>query len=128
LVAGSDALVTVAEVAIALAGFSAVVAVFRRTQGAAWTPAEVNGLWIMMEVSFGLIFLSLLPLALEQTALAGKLLWAVACGVLGTFTALAPWVWLFRMHRWGVRARRPYIFRTVFSVSLVGGLVEGSAD
>lgn len=114
---GSDALVAIAEVAIALAGFSAVVAVFRRTQGAAWTRAEVNGLWIMMEVSFGLIFLSLLPLALEQTALAGKLLWAVACVVLGTFTLLDPWVWVFRMNRWRVRARRPYVFR---SARLVG--------
>lgn len=81
---GEDALLTVAEFAVAIAGFTSVVVVFGH-RGGEWRPVDrfriANALW----QSFGAGFFALLPSALQLLGLEGEGLWRVASALLMTF-------------------------------------------
>lgn len=58
---------TLAEVAVAITGFSSLVVVFRGSTGA-WTRQDYIGLSFVLSWSIGCIFLSLLPILLVEFA------------------------------------------------------------
>ena len=72
---------TIAEVAVTLAGFAALVALFRQRAGGAWTPAALSGLRFMIELSIMLIVLALLPLALRLLGVAEVTVWQSASAI-----------------------------------------------
>ncbi len=84
---GSEALSTIAELALGLAGFTGIVAVFGRRPGRL-RPVEAYRLVILLSISCGAMFLALLPFALHRTGLEGETLWAVASGALAAYTVL----------------------------------------
>lgn len=78
-----DALLTLAEVAVALAGFSSVVVLFRRGGvQSEWRPEDRFRFRVMLEASLLAAFFALLPLAISGLGVRGPLLWRVSSGLL----------------------------------------------
>ena len=84
-----DLLQTLAEVSVALAGFSGVVTVFGRRHTGEWDSADRLHLSFMLETSFAVLFLSLLPFALLAVELSPRSTWTIMSGVLAAFLAVA---------------------------------------
>ncbi len=78
-----DTLLTLAEVAVALAGFSGVVTAFQ-TRGRPWSRFDSVRLWNLLRFSLALLFFSLLPLAWLA---AGESPWVVCSAVFGLTAA-----------------------------------------
>ena len=111
-----DSLYNIAEVSIALAGFSGLVAVFRSERLGSWLPRERFLFWLLLAFTLGAVFFSLLPVALLGLHLSEKAVWGVSSSLLSIYlvgmyvVALAAHV---RMNRGGYRTSRPaawYIF------------------
>ena len=62
----NDILVLVAELAVAIAGFSSVVVALGRRPVAEWLPGEQRNLRILLQVSAIAILFSLFPLILQR--------------------------------------------------------------
>lgn len=75
---GADVLLTIAEVAVAFAGFASVVVLFQHRDPRRWPPAVVVRLRTMIESSLVTLLSSLLPFALFHFGLADQALWATA--------------------------------------------------
>jgi hypothetical protein len=91
-----DILLTMAEVAIALAGFAGVVTAFQRQSTGHWPPGSRIRFFAMVENSLGAFAFSLIPLAFLVAEVPAGTTWT-ACSVL-----LA----LFIMTRWVLSVRR----------------------
>ena len=78
----TQTLETIAEVAIALAGFSGIVAVLGQRSSGKWSPTERVRLRLLLEVSLLAVFLSFLPsLMLRGTSPIAA--WRISNGVCG---------------------------------------------
>jgi hypothetical protein len=69
---------TLAEVAIALAGFTGVVAVLGRRASGAWPPLDLLRLHMLLATSVGVLMLSFIPALLEALNISGTSLWQIA--------------------------------------------------
>ena len=118
-----DALSTIAEIALGLAGFSGVVVVLGRQPGA-FSRVEAGRLVLLLVSSIGAMFLALLPLSLAPLELSDSLLWRVSAG---TFTAFCLGYGLIGRSRVRiVRAHAPEIYSlavSVFNYATVGTAV-----
>lgn len=91
---GADVLLTIAEVAVAFAGFASVVVLFQHRDPARWPQAVVVRLRTMVEGSLATLFSALLPFVLHHLGLSDKPLWAIASLVLAlAYLAFAASVW-----------------------------------
>lgn len=86
---GSEYLYTIAEVSIAVVGFSAVVVVFRRRGGEALSQAELELISFMIERGFAALFLSLLPMLLSHIGVPTAGVWTVSSGALALYLVIA---------------------------------------
>jgi hypothetical protein len=77
----NETLRTLAEVAVALTGFTGIVAVLGRRAGGEWTPLELLRLRMLLETSLAVLFLALLPLLLQALRPSEASLWRVGNGV-----------------------------------------------
>ena len=77
-----DALVLIAELAVAIAGFSSVVVALDNRAVRDWSPFQRHNLRILLQVSALTIFFALFPL-IFQRAMAGPASWKWALGVYG---------------------------------------------
>jgi len=77
----SETLRTLAEVAVALTGFTGIVAVLGRRAGGEWAPLEMLRLRMLLETSLGVLFLSLLPLVMQTLRPSEQSLWRVSNGL-----------------------------------------------
>ena len=84
---GREAISGIAEVAVALAGFSGLFAVFRRGRGEQLAETERQALLVMLAVSLGAAVLSLAPLPLLLFGMPESIVWLLACLSLGLFVA-----------------------------------------
>ena len=75
---------TIAEVSIALAGFTGVVAVLGSRRDHQWTPEERLQLRTLVETSMTALFLSFAPSVLGQVMSSETAIWRVANFLLGT--------------------------------------------
>ena len=71
-----QALQTIAEVAIALAGFASLVAVIRQRGSVGWSPRALAGFRFMVELSLSAVVFSIVPFWLSSLALTEPLVWA----------------------------------------------------
>ena len=94
-----DLLQTLAEVAVALAGFSGVVTVFGRRHTGEWDPVDRLHLSFMLETSFAVLFLSILPFALLALDLSPRSTWATMSGVFAAFLVAVDAAAFFRWRR-----------------------------
>lgn len=79
----SETLRTLAEVAVALTGFTGIVAVLGRRAGGEWSPLELLRLRMLLETSLGVLFLSLLPVLLLTLRPSQETLWRVSNSLQG---------------------------------------------
>jgi hypothetical protein len=79
----SETLRTLAEVAVALTGFTGIVAVLGRRAGGEWSPLELLRLRMLLETSLGVLFLSLLPVLLLTLRLSQETVWRVSNALQG---------------------------------------------
>ena len=75
-----DALTTVAEIAIAIAGFSGIAAVLGRRSDGEWAPTDVLRLRLLLRASFAIVILCFLPIVLSSASGAPKMTWALSSG------------------------------------------------
>lgn len=75
-----ETLRSLSEVAIALAGFTGIVAALGRRAGGRWSPLEWLRLRMLLETSLGVVFLSLLPVLVRQLATRQDLIWRIGNG------------------------------------------------
>ena len=117
-----DALSTIAEIALGLAGFSGVVVVLGRQPGA-FTRVEAGRLVLLLVSSIGAMFLALLPLSLAPLELSDSLLWRISAA---TFTAFCLGYWLIGRSRVRiVRTHAPEVYS--FAVSVFNYATVGTA-
>ncbi len=74
---GEGVLLTIAEVAIAFAGFSGVVVVLGR-RDIPWTAAHLATFWEMIASSLSLLILALLPFVFHYADLSESTVWALS--------------------------------------------------
>ena len=75
-----DALTTVAEIAIAIAGFSGIAAVLGRRRDGEWAPVDVFRLRLLVRISFATVLFCFLPIILSSASVVPKLTWALSSG------------------------------------------------
>ena len=73
---GSDVLLTIAELAVAFAGFASIVVLFQHRDPASWPPAVPVRLRAMVESSLATLYGALLPFLLHHLGLTEPELWA----------------------------------------------------
>jgi hypothetical protein len=78
-------LLGIAQIAVSIAGFAAIVEVVRRDGAGGWERDTFNGMVFHALVALGF---SLAPIALEELALASAPTWRVLCGALGALIAV----------------------------------------
>ncbi|MFT5501525.1 MAG: hypothetical protein ACI88G_001662 [Woeseiaceae bacterium] len=85
---------TIAEVAIAITGFTAIAAVFRRRQ-ASWSSKERLHFLILIRTSIIVLFFSFVPWLLGQIEITPDMAWRASCGLFGV-AQLADVSWYMR--------------------------------
>ena len=76
-------LIGLAQIAIALIGFSGLVSVFRRSANGVWRPDA--RFWTLLTTATGSLFFSLLPLPFLQAALSPFWTWSACSGIFAVF-------------------------------------------
>jgi hypothetical protein len=80
----TEALLAVAQIALGLAGFSAVLVALSGEPNR-WTPLDSFRITGMLTLSFGALFLSLAPLVLGFFSVSESVLWRVSAALLALF-------------------------------------------
>jgi len=115
--APEDALASIAEIAIGLAGFSGLVAAFVQSSGHSWKGDQKARIVFLVILSFAVITTSLLPSAISGLSASPALVWGIpmiACGFV-TLTSLLCWVVLSRRHHY--RLQFPKTSISILSIS-----------
>jgi hypothetical protein len=87
-VQGGEALSTIAQVGLGLAGFTGILVALGRTQTAFSRP-EVLRLLLLLVSSFGAVFLALLPFALHESGVGDVACWRLSSVALAAFTSVS---------------------------------------
>jgi hypothetical protein len=111
-----DALQSIAEIAIGLAGFSGLVAAFSQRPGQSWRADQKTRIVFLVILSFGMIICALLPYAMSGISDAPALVWGIpmvsysitAIGLLG--------YWIVLSRRRGYKLQFPLV-----SIPIVAG-------
>jgi hypothetical protein len=80
-----EILVTIAQVAVTLAGFSGVVFALGNRAGRSLSAKEESGLTHMLLTSFGPVLISLTTLVLLSSEINAELAWRLGCGITGVY-------------------------------------------
>ena len=96
-----------AELALALAGFSGVMTAFMKRPGKL-TRVEGYRIAVLLGVSFGATLLALLPIVLQQVGVEGARRWAVSSAFMVAYSAVALGVFLASSRQ--VARQAPEIF------------------
>lgn len=81
----SDVLLTLAEVAVAFAGFASVVAIFQARWTRSETPFDLFRFWVMLAFSLATLVFALLPFLLHFLGLPDSTMWRLSSALLGLF-------------------------------------------
>ena len=122
-------LLTIAQVAVTLAGFSGLVVAIRGDSPAAWHARDIWSLTWMFGTSLGALFLSLLPLLLTSFHLRDEVIWTSADFVLSIFVvffSVAMKVWGHRLTKAGHPPRVRFFPSVARLLLIVSGLLAGA--
>jgi hypothetical protein len=119
-VEGSEYLLTCAEVAVALAGFSALIIALTNRGDSSIDPVSRAVVSTLVERSLVAVFLSLFPILLSGLSIAPAHLWSICSAVLAMYIASLAW-------RAGAQRRkspetREYLPAPAFSALMIVGL------
>ena len=115
-------LVAIAQIAVALAGFSGLVVATRDASPKGWSPRDLWSLAWMFGASIGSLFLALLPSLLFFLRLRTEVVWMLASFLMAAFLvvfALTMALFSRRLSRLGERPRVRY-FSTFATLLLFG--------
>lgn len=100
-----DALLSIAEIAIGLAGFSGLVAAFGQRPGYAWKGDQKTRIVFLVILSFAMIITAILPFALSGISDSPALVWGVPMVAYSAvaLTLLSYWVVLARRHNYSLQ-------------------------
>jgi len=113
---------TIAEIGIAIAGFSGLVVVLRKNSGPL-NAIEKYRMSVLLATAFGAMFLALLPSTLQHLGLAGDIIWRTSSAFLTAFTFAFVVGWVLSSRRFFNVARE--IFSVpAFSLMTVGHLAN----
>lgn len=91
----SDLLLTISQLAVALAGFSGLIAAIRTAAADGWSPRDIWSLSWMLGASIGALVLSLLPLWLSLFEWSDETVYRVSSAVaavsIGSFVGVMAW-------------------------------------
>jgi hypothetical protein len=90
----NDIFLSIAELALAVAGFSGVITAFMKRPGKL-SIVEVYRIAVLLGITFGAVFLALLPVVLEQFGLGGTRLWTSVSTVMAVCSTIALGVFLY---------------------------------
>ena len=119
---GEDSLYNVAEIAIALAGFSGLVAVFRSERLGAWLPRERFLFWLLISFALAALFFALLPVTLHLLGFSEAVVWATASALLASYyvvVGVAALIGHVRMNRAGHPTSRPLSWYVIFPTGVL---------
>ena len=117
-----ESLTTVAEIGIALAGFSGLVVVLRKSSGPL-NEIERYRMSVLLSTAFGAMFLALLPGALQQLGLDDDVVWRTSSAILTSFSLAFVLGWVQSSRRFFNVARE--IFSVpAFCLMTVGHLIN----
>ena len=122
---GEGTLQTIAEVSITLAGFSALISVFRQRVGRAWTPEGLTAIRGMIEFTLIPAFFALLPFPLFYSGLSEAVVWRLSSFLFGALSVAMMIINFFRIRsltRSGARRPRPRYVRGMTTIGIVGVL------
>ena len=86
---GESILQTTAEVSVALAGFTGVIAAFGQ-RGGRWTIINTLRFQVMLNASLAALFFSILPVAVHHMGAAPNITWAMSSGLLALYFVIMP--------------------------------------
>ena len=113
---------TIAEIGIAIAGFSGLVVVMRKSSGPL-NAIEKYRMSVLLSTAFGAMFLALLPGTLQHLGLADDILWRTSSAFLTAFSFAFVLGWVLSSRRFFSVARE--IFSVpAFSLMTVGHLAN----
>ena len=113
-----ETLATIAQIGIALAGFSGLVVVLRRDKGPL-NEIEKYRMSVLLATAFGAMFLALLPDTLTYLGLTGDGIWRLSSAFLAVFSVLFILIWVWSSRRFFRLARE------IFSVPAFSLVVAG---
>lgn len=113
-----DAVLTIAEIAVALAGFTGIVIIFGGRKDH-WSQEEVLRLRTLLRSSLSALFLSFVPVVALNLELASVGAWELSALVIGSFMAV-------NLVVFALRGRRSTLHWTQRAYYLVGWLVAGA--
>ena len=117
-----EILTTIAEIGIALAGFSGLVVVLRKNDGPL-NAIEKYRMSVLLAMAFGAMFLALMPGILMRLGLSGDILWKVSSALLVVFSIIFVLAWVLSSRRFFHVARE--IFNVpAFAAMTIGHLVN----
>lgn len=82
---GSDQLLAIAEVGVALTGFTGVIGALGMREHKALSEAARLQVWLMLEFSLGTVFFSLVPFASANFGVADTMTWSISSGLMAAF-------------------------------------------
>jgi hypothetical protein len=114
----ADSLSTIAAAGLGIAGFSGVMTAFMKRPGRL-TSIETYRIAVLLGVSFGTMFLALVPMVLDRFGVAEPALWGRASGLMVLYSAIS--VAVFLLSSWQVRRQAPEIFNPWIFAGIAGG-------
>jgi hypothetical protein len=119
----SDTLLTIAEIAVALAGFASLVSIIGRRQNDASSAADSIRLQMMLEVAFRNAAFALLPLPFLQLAPSDPIVWRISSGLYIVATVA---YFLLRMRPSDRTGERWHVvsLRILISISVIAALAN----
>jgi hypothetical protein len=92
-------LLALAEVSIALTGFSGVVIFLGRRASGQWSETDQTRFWSLIECGLMALLMSLLPFAVRQLEPSPNMLWGASSGIVAVPAAISFIAWLRRARR-----------------------------
>ena len=123
-----DVLIAIAQIGVALAGFSGLIAAIRTTAPEGWHPRDPWSLSWMLATSIGALMLALLPLWLGLFPWSTDRVFRISCGVTCIYTAVLVVVRSIagrRLTRAGYPPRVPFFPLTLTCLLTAAAIASG---
>jgi hypothetical protein len=121
----SDVFLTLAEVSVAFAGFSGIVAVFSRRDPATWSVGDRYRFFSLVETSLVSAFLSVIPFGCAAMGLSPEMVWTVSSILFVVYTVASYVVHTLQYRSLPTDARKGAAWIDVYAAAIVDVVILG---
>ena len=114
-----DALFSIAEIGIGLAGFSGLVAAFIQPTGHSWRPEQKTRIVLLILLSFGIIVCALAPYPLTGISESPALVWGAPMITFSILSIVLCVYWVSVSRRRGFKLQFPWFSTPIIFFALV---------